>query len=407
LALDGIGAVDYNMNMTSVHVSSGVDSEVGADREHLDVVIVGAGPAGLATAGAMRSAGIDAVVLDRAPQLGASWRGHYDRLHLHTVRWLSGLPGMGIPSSEGRWVSRDGVVRYLEGYAAHHRVDVRAGVEVTAIERADGRWRLRSPQGDRYARQVVVATGYNHTPKIPDWPGRDGFTGELIHVSEYRNGSPYAGRDVLVVGAGNTGAEIAVDLVEHGARRVRLAFRTPPHILHRELGGVPSQVTGVLMRRLPAWLADKLIEPVRKRTVPDLSEHGLPDPGPGAYARAKRGEIPILDVGLIDAIQAGRVEPVRAVVGFDGDEVLLADGATIEPDAVIVATGYERGLEPLVGPLGVLGADGRPNAHGARTHRAAPGLRFIGYTNPVSGMFREIAIDARAVAKAIRREMEA
>ena len=377
-------------------------TQTGPRVEDHPVVIVGAGPAGLATAGALHAQGVPALVVDRSDDLGASWRGHYDRLHLHTVRWLSGLPGFPIPASEGPWVSRDGVIRYLEAYAAHHRIGVRTGFEVTDIERAGDRWLISSPGGELRAGHVVVATGYNHTPRLPDWPGRDSFTGELSHASRYRNGKPYAGRDVLVVGAGNTGAEIAVDLVEHGARRVRLAFRTPPHIVRRELNGIPTQLTSLLLRHAPTQLADALAEFVRRRTVPDLSHRGLPDPGPGVYTRAKRGEIPILDVGLIDAVQAGQVEPVRAVNGFDEVRVLLEDGSAIEPEAVIVATGYVRGLEPLIGHLGVLGSDGRPAVHGARTHAAAPGMRFIGYTNPVSGMFREIAIDARRIARAIK-----
>jgi hypothetical protein len=379
-------------------------ADIHAGNRH-EVVVIGAGPAGLATAAAVRRAGIDALVVDRGERVGTSWRGHYDRLHLHTVRWLSHLPGLRIPASEGRWVSRDGVVRYLERYAEHHRLDVRTGVEVSAIERVDGTWRVSSPQGELTARQVVVATGYNHTPRIPDWPGRGDFAGELLHAGAYRNGRPYAGRDVLVVGAGNTGAEIAVDLVEHGAGRVRLAFRTPPHILRRELGGIPAQVTGVLMRRLPARVADELAEPVRRRTVPDLTAQGLPDPGKGVYTRAKRGEIPILDVGLLDAVRDGQVEPVAAVDGFDGSRVLLAGGRSIEPEVVIAATGYQRGLEPLVGPLDLLDARGLPRVHGARTAAHAPGLRFVGFTNPVSGMFREIAIDARRIARAIRAEL--
>jgi putative flavoprotein involved in K+ transport len=384
--------------MTSAHIHPD---------EHHDVLVIGAGPAGLATAAALGRAGIEALVVDRGERVGTSWRGHYDRLHLHTVRWLSSLPGLQIPAHEGRWVSRDGVIRYLERYAEHHRLTVRTGVEVTGIERADGAWRVSSPQGDLIARQVVVATGYNHTPYLPDWPAREGFDGELIHAGDYRNGRPYAGRDVLVVGAGNTGAEIAVDLVEHGAERVRLAFRTPPHILRRELGGVPAQVTGILMRRLPARVADELAEPVRRRTVPDLTERGLPDPGKGVYTRAKRGEIPILDVGLLDAVRDGRVEPVPAVTRFDGSRVVLAGGGSIEPEVVIAATGYKRGLEPLVGQLELLDARGVPRIHGDQTAAHAPGLRFVGYTNPVSGMFREIAIDARRIARAIKRELPA
>ena len=375
----------------------------GSDQHH-SVVVIGAGPAGLGVAGALAQAGVPSLVVDRAEDVGSSWRGHYDRLHLHTVRWLSGLPGLAIPSSEGQWVSRDGVIRYLERYTAHHRLQLQTGVTVNRVERDGGGWAVETDEGVIHAGRVIVATGYNHTPVLPEWPGRDQFAGELIHASKYRNGRPYAGKDVLVVGAGNTGAELAVDLSEQGARRVRLAFRTPPHILRRANLGLPAQLTGVLMRRLPTPIADLLAEPFRRLTVPDLSAHGLPDPGPGLYRRARRGEIPILDVGLIDAVREGRVEPVPAVTGFDGARVLLSDGASIEPDAVIVACGYRRGLEPLVGHLGVLGSDGSPAVHGARTHVHAPGLYFIGYTNPVSGMFREIAIDARRIARAITRQ---
>src|SRR5205085_5232233 len=130
----------------------------------------------------------------------------------------------------GRRVSRDGVVRYLESYVRHHGLDVRTGVEVQRVERSDDgeEWLLGTPDSTLHARYVVVATGYNHTPVLPDWPGRDGFSGDLIHGQDYRNPEPYAGRDVLVIGSGNTGAEIAVDLVEGGAARVRVAVRTPP-----------------------------------------------------------------------------------------------------------------------------------------------------------------------------------
>jgi putative flavoprotein involved in K+ transport len=364
--------------------------------------VIGAGPAGLAMAAALSRRGVEAVVVERNNDVASSWRGHYDRLHLHTPRWLSHLPGMRIPREEGRWVSRDGVVRYLERYTEHHRLDVRTGVEVGRVDRDIDGWLLRSPQGDLHVAAVVVATGYNHTPLLPDWPGRSGFTGELLHASRYRNGSPYGGRDVLVVGSGNTGAEIAVDLVEHGAERVRLAVRTPPHILRREVYGLPATVGGVLMRHVPPRIADMLVEPTRRASVPDLSHKGLPNPGKGLFERATRGEIPILDVGLVDAVLTGQVEPVAAVTGFDGASVLLADGNAITPEVVIAATGYRRGLEPLVGHLGVLDPAGRPLVHGRDTDANAPGLHFIGYTNPVSGMFREIAIDARRIARALR-----
>ncbi|WP_306334356.1 NAD(P)/FAD-dependent oxidoreductase [Streptomyces sp. KL118A] len=370
------------------------------------VYVIGGGPGGLATAAALRARGVRAVVLEKSDRVGTSWRGHYDRLHLHTTRRLSALPGLSIPRSFGRWVSRDNVVRYLEKYAEHHQLDVVTGVEVTGLERTgDGTgWLLRATGGrELTGSAVVIATGYNHTPHLPDWPGRDTYTGELLHAADYRNPDPYTGKDVLVVGVGNTGAEIAVDLVEGGAARVRLAVRTVPHIVRRSTAGWPAQRTGILCRRLPVALVDRLARPIARVGVPDLAAQGLPRPDTGLYTRARQGAIPVQDVGLIDAVREGRVEPVAAVESFEDGKVALADGTRVGPDVVIAATGYRRALEGLVGDLDVLDARGRPTCHGPRAPKQAPGLYFTGFTNPISGMLRELARDAEKIAKAIAR----
>ncbi|MEU1260609.1 NAD(P)/FAD-dependent oxidoreductase [Streptomyces cellulosae] len=374
------------------------------------VHVVGGGPGGLSVAHALRARGVRAVVLERSERVGDSWRRHYDRLHLHTTRRRSALPGLPMPRRFGRWPSRDDVVRYLEKYAEHHRLEIVTGVEVSRIERSeDGAgWLLRATGGrELTGAAVVVATGFNHTPRVPDWPGRDTYTGELLHASQYRNPKPFAGRDVLVVGVGNTGAEIAVDLVEGGASRVRLAVRTPPHIVRRSTAGWPAQYSGILVRRLPVPLVDRISRLQARVAVPDLSEHGLPRPETGLYSRVLEGAIPVQDVGLIDAVRAGSVEVVAAVKGFEEGEVLLADGERIAPDAVIAATGYERGLEGLVGHLGVLDERGRPVVHGAHTPAGAPDLYFTGFTNPVSGNLREMALDARRIARAVARSGKA
>ncbi|MEU3922673.1 NAD(P)/FAD-dependent oxidoreductase [Streptomyces sp. NPDC029004] len=368
------------------------------------VYVIGGGPGGLAAAAALRERGIRAVVLEKSESVGASWRRHYDRLHLHTTRRLSGLPGLAMPRSFGRWVSRDNVIRYLEKYAEFHELEIVTGVEVSRIEQSGADWLLHATGGRQLTgRAVVVATGFNHTPRLPDWPGRETYTGELQHAREYRNAAPYAGKDVLVVGVGNTGAEIAVDLVEGGAARVRIAVRTIPHIVRRSTAGWPAQRTGILVRRLPVRAVDRAGEIMCRIAVPDLAEQGLPRPDTGLYSRVKEGAIPVQDVGLIDAVRTGKVEPVAALDSFDADKAVLADGTRISPDVVIAATGYRRALEDLVGHLGVLDKRGRPVAHGGRSPGTAPGLYFTGFTNPISGMFREMSLDARRIARAVAR----
>jgi putative flavoprotein involved in K+ transport len=380
------------------------DSTPSARPSGRPVYVIGGGPGGLAVAQALRARRIRAVVLEKADRVGSAWRGHYDRLHLHTTRRLSALPGLPMPRRFGRWVARDDVVRYLEKYAEVHELEIVTGVEVSRVEPTpDGPgWLLHATGGrELTGAAVVVATGHNHTPYIPDWPGLGTYGGEFLHAGQYRNAAPYAGRDILVVGAGNTGAEIAVDLVEGGASRVRLAVRTVPHIVRRSTAGWPAQRTSILVRRLPVHLVDRLARPVAKLSVPDLSAHGLPRPDTGLYSRVKQGSIPVLDVGLIDAVREGRIEIVAAVDGFEDGKVILADSSRISPDAVIAATGYVRGLEGLVGHLGVLDDRGRPVVQGAHTPADAPGLYFQGYTNPISGNLREMAIDAEKIAKSV------
>lgn len=376
----------------------------------VEVTVVGAGPGGLAAAAALRQAGIAAVILERAPSVGASWRNHYQRLHLHTVRWLSGLPGLAIPRRAGPWVARDDFVAYLEEYARHHELDVRLDTEVQRLERQGAGWHVATSRGPWDPRRVVVATGQNQAPVVPAWPGREGFTGRLLHSSQYRSGGEYRGRDVLVVGAGNSGAEIAVDLVEQGASRVRLAIRRPPNVVLRTVAGVvPAQLVSIALAKLPLPLADAVARATARLTVGDLRPLGLPAADRGIYTQMVRdGQIPIIDAGILAALRARRVTVVPAVEGFDGPLVRLQGGSAIQPEVVVAATGYRPGLGPLLGPLGVLDHHGWPRANGPGEVPGVPGLHFIGFSRPPTGNLREMAIDARRIARRIRalRERE-
>ena len=367
--------------------------------EHV-VVIVGAGSAGLATAALLREHGIESLILEAGPEPGAVWRTRYDRLHLHTPRLLSGLPGMRIPRRYGRWVGRDDLIEYFHAYAAHHSLDVRTNTRVERIEREGDGWRLETTAEPIHGRYVVVATGYNGAPFIPDWPGRESFTGTLIHSAEYANPAPFRGRDVLVVGAGNSGAEIAHDLIDGGAVRSRLSVRTPPQIIRRATAGIPAQLIGMAIKHMPPHWVDPISKTQRKLSIPDLSAYGLPRPEAGVRtAFITTGTTPILDVGIVDAVRQGRVEVVAAVEALDGDDVILADGSRIQPDAVIAATGFRAGLDDLVGHLGVLGPRGLPEAKDGPP--ALPGLWFVGFTPTLGGQLREGSNAARRVAEGV------
>ncbi|MEW1897496.1 NAD(P)-binding domain-containing protein [Streptomyces albidoflavus] len=362
------------------------------------VYVIGGGPGGLAVAAALRGRGVRAVVLEKADAIGAAWRGHYERLRLTTTRRHSALPGVPMPRSFGRWTSRADLVRYLDKYAEFHELEIVTGVEVARISPAEwDLWRLEASGGRVLTGSaVVVATGWNHTPYLPEWPGRETWTGTFLHASRYRDARPYEGQDVLVVGAGATGCDLAVDLAEGGAARVRLAVRTPPHLLRRSTLGWPAQRSARLARRLPAGLADALLR-LHRIGVPDLSAHGLPRPSDGPYSRARAGRPPVHTTELAALVAAGSVEPVAAVESFDGADVVLADGSRVTPDTVIAATGYRRGLEELLDGLDLLTPDGTPGA-------SAPGLYFTGFADPADGTLRHLSRTATRTAKALPRD---
>src|SRR6476646_990864 len=248
-------------------------------------VVIGAGPAGLASAAELRRRGVPAVVLERTDGVAASWRGRYERLRLNTSRWFSKLPGGRYAPGTGVFPSRDEVVRYLEDYATDNALDVRLNTEVQRIDRDGEGWVVRTSGADFTAEHVVVAAGYEHTPHIPDWPGRERFHGSLLHAADYRNPGPYRDRDVLVVGPGCSGMEIAYDLAEGGAARVRLAVRTPPNLLRRSPAG---PFFAKVLAKVPPERGDAIANKVRLKEFGDLSAYGLPIPEEGVFSRLRR-----------------------------------------------------------------------------------------------------------------------
>jgi hypothetical protein len=341
-------------------------------------VVIGAGAAGVAVALSLRDRGISAVMVERGDGVGSSWRARYDSFHLNTGKHSSHLPGIRYPRQTTIFPSRDQVVEHLE--TAAEGLDIRFNTIAEHIDRRSVGWRLTTSTGDLDARNVVVATGYDHTPHIPEWIGVQGFTGEMLHSSEYRNPARFVGARVLVVGCGSSGMEIAHDVVTGGAEKVWMATRTPPNILLRTgPAGLPGDTIATPLYYLRPRVADRIARTVRLKTIGDLSSFGLPIPEEGPFSRAARlGVAPaIVDPKVIEAIKAGLIEVVSAPASFDGDAVRLEDETLVHPDAVICATGYRSGLDGLVGHLDVLDERGVP--HARRGEVAVEGLRFLGF----------------------------
>jgi putative flavoprotein involved in K+ transport len=371
----------------------------------VETVVIGAGAAGLGVAVELRRRGVDeVVVLERADSVASSWRARYDGLHLNTVRWLSGLRRHPIPAGAGTWPSREAFIAYLEDVGARSGVEVRFGVEVQRIDRDGSLWKVETSSGALRAPFVVVAAGYDRVPRIPDWPGRERFTGELVHASQFRNAGPFRGKDVLVVGAGNTGTEIATRLADGGAARVRVSFRTPVNIMPPTFLGMPTPVLARMSENSPAWLVDWGGFLMQRIAWGDLSAYGMPRSPYGLATELRvRGLGATLDRGFVAALKTKRVELVPAVVELDGADVVLDGGERIQPDAVIAATGYRHGLEPLVGHLGVLLPSGKPAVRTGRAHPAAPDLYFNGYWLPLSGQLPAMRRTSARIARAIAR----
>jgi len=366
-----------------------------------DVMVIGAGPAGLACTAQLASRGLRPLLLEKAATVGAVWRRHYDRLHLHTDRGHSSLPGLPMPRSYPRYPSRDQVVAYLESYAAHFRLAPRFQCEVRMLRREVGLWHADTSEGPCSAPMVVVATGWGHAPHRPSWPGQDDYRGSVIHSSEYRHPAPYRGQRVLVVGFGNSGGEIALDLADAGVD-VALAVRGPVRILPRELLGLPILTWAIAQAWLPPRLADAINAPAIRLAVGPTRGLGLSIARKGPRQMiAQDHRVPLLDVGTLDRIRQGAIRVRGGIDRFTREGVTFADNVgtrTTEPfDAVILATGFRadlRGLLPQASDT--LDSRGTPRVTGKPTQ--LPGLFYCGQIPSPTGQLREIGIEARRIA---------
>lgn len=369
-----------------------------------DILIIGASSSGLSVAGALAQHGIHPTILDAEAQSGDVWRKRYDRLHLHTIKGLSHSAYKKLPDALPRYVPKDDFADYLSAYASELNADIHYNTPVTRIAKsheAPYRYEIETASGELWrAKHCVVATGINRQPFMPDWAGTEHFQGRLMHACEHKTGKAFAGQRVLVVGIGNSGAEIAADCAEQGAAVVHNSIRSFPMIVKRDPFGIPVHVWGVMLFPFPTGFKDWVVNSLAKVEIGDLSRYGIQQPDWHVFSDKR---IPMIDVGYVDQLKAEKIVVKPDIARFTSDGVAFSDGEEVVYDVVIAATGYRTGLENIMAIEGVIDDDGtvtEPN--GAPTSHA--GLWFVGLVSSPAGVLMAARIQARNIANAIAED---
>jgi cation diffusion facilitator CzcD-associated flavoprotein CzcO len=364
-----------------------------------NILIIGGGAAGLTTAGALKHLGLESTILDKDERTGDVWARRYDRLRLHTIRPFSGLAHFPILRSNPKYLSRDQFVQYLQAYAQFFKLNIIHNCTVNKIRKEGSEWIVETSQGQRRAKIVIVATGHYGQPFIPSWESQPDFHGQFLHSIQYKTGKDFAGKRVLVIGSGNSGSEIAIDLVEQGAAFVVNAIRTPPPVVKRDVFGTPVQVFGILLSQLPPRLADKIGSIVSRIANGDLSKYGI---RPAAWGPFTAHKIPIIDVGWLPGVKSGKIQLRGNVARFTQSGVMYDNGTVEDFDVVISATGFKSGLDQMIDAEGLIDERGQPKFRSG-TPTSQPGFYFMGYTESTRGHLFEANRDSQRLAKLIKQ----
>lgn len=344
-----------------------------------DVIVVGAGQSGLASARALRNRGLEPVVLEAGPEPVGSWPYYYDSLTVFSPVRYSSMPELAFPGDPDGYPHRDDVVAYLRAYAKTLDVDIRTHTAVTSVEAAAGGFVVHTSTGQPLeGAAIVAATGSFSSPYRPTVPGESDFSGRLLHVADYRNPAPFAGQRVIVVGAGNSAIQVGYELAD--VAQVTLAARHPVAFLPQLIDGHDIHywlTTSGFDDLPPEWLAQIVTTPLAMDT--------------GDYRHA---------------LESGRLDQRRMFGRFDSTGVVWPDGESERVDTVVWATGYRPHVDYLE-PLGAL-SHGLPLHNGglSTTHR---GLAYVGLefqrsfaSNTLRGVHRDADHIAGPMAAHVR-----
>ncbi|CAO2151963.1 unnamed protein product [Urochloa humidicola] len=377
--------------------------------EEVAVLIVGAGPAGLAAAACLRQRSVPYLVVERENCSASLWRHRaYDRVKLHLAKEFCALPHMPYPDGTPTYVPKKEFVEYLDAYTERFGIEPRYCISVESAEYDEGarQWvvtardTVASMKIQFTARFLIVATGENGVGIVPKISGIESFPGETMHSSTYRSGGGYAGKRVLVVGCGNSGMEIAYDLATHGAD-TSIVVRSPVHIMTKGL----IRLGMTLVQYVPVTIVDFLIVTIANFTFGDLSRHDIVRPKTGPLLlKAKTGRSSVIDVGTVGLIKKGIIKVFGEISNIVGNKVDFEGGKESCFDAIVFATGYKTTVNSwLKDDKCMMNSDGLPKKGYPNHGNGENGLYCAGFARRgLAG----ISMDAKNIADDIVSTIE-
>ncbi len=363
-------------------------------------VIIGAGPGGMAAAACLKEKGEELVLLEQHANVAHAWRQHYDRLHLHTPKGPSALPGLEFPSHVPNYPSRQEVVDYMDAYCAKFELNPKFNAKVISIDKSKDGWIVKTEAEAYEAQNVIIATGNTNIPNRIKKPGLQSFSGSTCHSAEYKNGMRYRDKKVLVIGFGNSACEIAICLHEHGAFP-SMSVRNGVNIVPRDVFGIPALGIGSFTDFIPPKIADRMVAPFLRWLIGDVRKLGLKKLPYGPKEQIiKYRRIPLLDIGTVRLLKEGKIKAYGDILQIEGSKITFEGGQTEDFDAIVMATGYQTGLEKFISLDKARLEDMRLPIK-KRPLFGQDNLFFIGYCVSPNGMLREMGIEASYIAEKI------
>jgi len=364
------------------------------------VLIIGASISGLASAASLKKSGIAYIVIEKQQQVAPTWRRHYERLHLHTSKKLSGLPYKPFDRSIPLYPSRQQVVDYLTDYQKAFEIHPDFNTEAKSVSREGDYWCTETSNHTYKSKYVIVATGPFGKPKPIHFKGMETFPGKILHSYGYKTGKDFKGQKVLVVGFGNSACEIAMDLFEQGATP-SMSVRSAVNVVPRDIFGIPILQLALLMNFIPPRLADKMNAPLIRLLVGDITRLGLRKLPYGPLEQIEKyGSVPLLDIGTIAHIRKGHIAVRGDIDHIQDNTVHFTDGSHDDVDAIVAGIGYYRDYADIIKVERARFDDLKVSVD-KQKYFGKDGLYFCGFWISPTGQIREIARDAQKIARDI------